>query len=130
MIQLCYISTARPQVDWDAVDEILAVSRRNNARANVTGLLLFNGKRFLQLLEGAPAQVEATYLRIARDDRHFAVVKLSERQIEEREFGGWDMAFERFPADRTRDAVSAKVAELTNAASPNVRALFTSYAAI
>lgn len=129
MIQLCYISTARPHVTWSSVDEILATSRRNNARDRVTGLLLFNGKRFLQMLEGAPPLVEAAYARIQKDDRHFAVVRLSERAIEEREFGGWDMAFERFAGER-RDAVSAKVAELTRTASPNVKALFTSYASI
>ena len=129
MIQLCYISTARPQVTWDTVDEILSTSRRNNARNRVTGLLLFNGKRFLQILEGAPPMVEAAYARILQDDRHFAVVKLSERDIEKREFGGWDMAFERFASER-RDAVSTKVAELTQTASPGIKALFTSYAAI
>lgn len=129
MIQLCYISTARPQVSWESVDEILSLSRRNNASARVTGLLLFNGKRFLQLLEGAPPLVEATYARILKDPRHFAVVKLSERTIGEREFGGWDMAFERFAAER-RDAISEKVAQLTQGASPTVKALFTSYAAI
>ena len=129
MIQICYISTARPHVSFDSVDEILAVSRRNNNRDRITGLLLFNGKRFLQLLEGAPPLVEAAYARIQRDGRHFAVVKLSERRIEEREFGGWDMAFERFAPDR-REAVTTKVAELTQLAAPSVKALFTSYAAI
>ncbi|NNM76300.1 BLUF domain-containing protein [Sphingomonas sp. ID1715] len=130
MIQLCYISTARPQVGWDGVDDILAVSRRNNGGARVSGLLLFNGKRFLQLLEGPAVQVEETYARILRDDRHFAIVKLSERQIDEREFGGWEMAFERFAAENRRDAIFGKVAELTRGASPSVKALFTSYAAI
>ena len=129
MIQLCYISTARPNVSWDAVDDILAVSRRNNARDRITGLLLFNGKRFLQMLEGAPPLIETAYTRILKDPRHFAVVKLSERQIDEREFGGWDMAFERFAGGR-RDEVGEKVAKLTQSASPNVKALFTSYAAI
>lgn len=130
MIQLCYISTARPHVGWDAVDDILAASRRNNATARVTGLLLFNGKRFLQLLEGAPAMVEETYARIQRDARHFAVVKLSERKIEEREFGAWEMAFERFQGDFGRQSVAAKVEQLTQSASPSVKALFNSYAAI
>ncbi len=129
MIQLCYISTARPGVGWDEVDDILAQSRRNNARHRVTGLLLFNGKRFLQILEGDATLVEAAYGRIIKDDRHRAIVKLSERAITEREFGGWDMAFERFAGER-RDAVSAKVSALTERASPNVRALFTSYAAV
>ena len=129
MIQLCYISTARPQVTWDTVDEILATSRRNNSAGRISGLLLFNGKRFLQLLEGAAPLIEATYARILKDPRHFAVVKLSERVIEEREFGGWDMAFERFAEER-RDVVSEKVTQLTRSASPSVQALFTSYAAI
>jgi hypothetical protein len=130
MIQLCYISTARPHVGWDAVDDILAASRRNNAPARVTGLLLFNGKRFLQLLEGAPAAVEETYARIQRDPRHFAVVKLSERTIDAREFGDWEMAFSRFQGEFSRQSIGAKVAELTRAASPGVQALFKSYAAI
>ncbi len=130
MIQLCYISTARPQVTWASVDEILAVSRRNNRCANVTGLLLFNGKRFLQLLEGPEQHVVATYQRIALDPRHFAVVKLSERMIDAREFGDWDMSFERFPSDENRVRIVEQVKELTRTASPNVKALFTSYAAI
>lgn len=130
MIQLCYISTARPNVDWDAVDDILAVSRRNNAAVRVSGLLLFNGKRFLQLLEGPQVAVEERYARILKDSRHFAVVKLSECTIDEREFGGWDMAFERFAAENGRVAVTDKVKELTQTASPSVRALFTSYAAM
>jgi len=130
MIQLCYISTARPHVGWDAVDDILAESRRNNSSARVTGLLLFNGKRFLQLLEGAPVQVEATYARILRDPRHFAVVKLSERTIDQREFGNWDMAFERFRGEFSAQSIAAKVTELTQTASPSVKALFKSYAAI
>jgi len=130
VIQLCYISTARPGVTLESVDDILAVSRRNNNRSRVTGLLLFNGKRFLQLLEGPAVLVEESYARILKDDRHFAIVKLSERSIEEREFGSWDMAFERFPSDTDRLAITDKVKELTQAASPSVRALFTSYASV
>lgn len=130
MIQLCYISTARPSVDWDVVDEVLSTSRRNNAARRISGLLLFNGMRFLQLLEGPAASVEEAYAKILKDDRHYAVVKLSERTIEEREFGGWEMAFERFAPEHGRIAMTDKVKELTQTASPSVRALFTSYASM
>ena len=130
MIQICYISTARPSVTPDEVERILAASRRNNRRDGVTGLLLFNGKRFLQLLEGPPESVATTYARISADPRHFAVVKLSERLIDEREFGRWEMAFQRFAGDAASGELGARVAELTSAASSNVKALFTSYAAL
>lgn len=130
MIQLCYISTARPSVTAAEVELILDVSRANNRRAGVTGLMLFNGKRFLQLLEGEPAAVLATYERIKRDPRHFALVKLSERSIGEREFGRWDMAFERLASEHAASGLGAQVAALTAQASANVKALFTSYAAM
>lgn len=130
MIQLCYISTMRSGVDAASVKEILSTSRRNNGRCRVTGLLLFNGKRFLQVLEGVPTEVETTYSRILKDPRHYAVVKLSERTIEEREFGSWDMDFERIEGPLGKEALIDRVKNLTVAASPNVKALFTSYASM
>lgn len=130
MIQLCYISTARPEVTSGSVVEILKISRRNNDKAHVTGLLLFNGKRFLQLLEGPAPAVAETFTRISLDPRHFAVVKLSERLIEDREFGAWSMSFERFDGDDSKVRVVEQMKDLTRTASPNVRALFTTYAAI
>jgi hypothetical protein len=130
MIQLCYISTARPAVTPEVVDRILGASRTNNKRVGVTGILLFNGKRFLQLLEGEAEAVTATYRRIARDPRHYAIVKLSEREIEDREFDVWDMAYQRFADAEPAARMNAQVATLTRLASPNVKALFTSYAAM
>ncbi|MEE2915447.1 MAG: BLUF domain-containing protein, partial [Pseudomonadota bacterium] len=68
--QLVYISSAIGRVDGDAV---LAVSRRNNARDGITGLLYADGRRFLQVLEGERAAVERAYQRIAADPRHRAL---------------------------------------------------------
>jgi hypothetical protein len=52
MIQLTYISSAVRGLDELAVNDILKASRNNNASVGVTGLLLYNGRRFLQVLEG------------------------------------------------------------------------------
>jgi len=92
MLQLVYISSARPGIAVEDVRNILSTSRARNAGDRVTGVLVFNGKRFLQALEGDPSAVEAAFTRIRADDRHRAVVKLSERQVEAREFGDWAMA--------------------------------------
>lgn len=89
--QLTYISTARPTLILADVEQILQTSRRNNERALVTGLLIFDGKRFLQALEGPLEAVEATFSRIALDQRHRALVRLSSRHSEVREFGNWSM---------------------------------------
>lgn len=127
MIQLSYISTARQPVEPGLVDAILAASRRNNPKAGLTGLLLFNGRRFLQVIEGEAEAVRTTYQRIAADPRHFAMVRLGEREIDSRDFGDWDMAYREIAAGGDLAALAEK---MTGSASATVRALFTSYAAI
>ena len=129
MYQLTYISTARPGLAEAEIDAILASSRKHNSRNGVTGILVYDGKRFLQALEGEQAAVEATYQRIRADPRHRAAVQLSLRGVEAREFGMWDMAAHRSRAkggDRgIIDDVDAMVASVPDA---NTRALFNSFA--
>lgn len=57
--------------------------------------------RFLQILEGERRLVEATFARISPDPRHFGVYRLMTRDIENRDFGAWDMAYREVnnPAD-------------------------------
>ena len=94
MHQLVYISTARKPMNEGEMQAVLAVSRANNARSGVTGLLVSGGTRFLQALEGPTPNVFATYERIQRDPRHFACVVLASRSVDARSFGEWSMAYE------------------------------------
>lgn len=128
MHQLVYISTATKVADLE-VDHILAQSRRNNRRDQITGLLLYNGQRFLQVLEGPEALVEITYERIRTDLRHRAPVLLSAKTVDERQFGQWDMASERTMAGGVdRKALIELVDRLVeNVTDANLRAQFTSY---
>ena len=119
MLQLVYISTAVGDAGGPG---ILAVSRRNNRRAGVSGLLYGDGKRFLQVLEGPAELVEATFERIKGDPRHRAPVVLSRREVDEREFGTWDMA-ERLPGE-DGDAFIARIHELIAGADASIRATF------
>ncbi|MFS0771559.1 BLUF domain-containing protein [Sphingomonas sp. 1P08PE] len=129
MQQLLYISSVHPgaAATIDAAG-ILHASRRNNARVGVTGLLFFDGKRFLQVLEGEPQAVEQTFARIQHDPRHRALVVLSHRTIETREFGEWAMAY-RQPGD-DGGAVVERLRELTVHAPPSVQATFASFAGV
>ena len=107
---------------------LLATSRRNNSRDGVTGLLFFNGKRFLQGIEGEAAAIERTFARIGRDERHHAMVALSDRTVTAREFGDWAMA--EGGMGGAAEATLEQVRRLTARAAPDVRALFESYAAL
>jgi hypothetical protein len=130
MLQLTYISTATTAVDQVQVDAILAASRRNNGADGITGLLLYDGQRFLQALEGPADAVNAAYTRIKADPRHRAVVMLSSRQVEARAFGEWAMAAERVTPGEARsmpEQVEALTAELEDR---TLQALFRSYAKV
>jgi hypothetical protein len=128
MLQIVYISTSRGEVTSAEVQRILATSRRNNTRDGITGLLFYDGKRFLQALEGEETKVEAAIARIRGDARHGAVVVLSRREVTQREFGDWAMASHGTPA--ANDAVLGRVAALTANAAPNVQATFNSFAQV
>jgi hypothetical protein len=88
--QYLYISTA-PTLPREQVDAILATSARNNPERGITGLLLFNGRNFLQLLEGEEGEVAGLMDRITADPRHSGVSVLDRRTIAERTCPDWAM---------------------------------------
>jgi hypothetical protein len=130
MLQLTYISTATANLSRIDVADILRASRNNNAPAGVTGLLLYDGCRFLQALEGEPGMVHATYQRIKADPRHRAVVLLSQREVADRSFGDWAMAAQQVAissGETVADLVDRMTEELADA---SMRELFRSYARV
>ncbi len=88
--QYLYISTA-PTLAREEVEAILATSARNNPARGITGLLLFNGRNFLQLLEGEEAEVAGLMERITADPRHAGVSVLDKRAIPARVCPDWAM---------------------------------------
>lgn len=129
--QLTYISSARPSLILADVEEILLASRRNNEHAGVTGLLVFDGKRFLQALEGPVEAVEEVFSRIAVDPRHRALVKLSSRGVDVREFGNWSMGSHLSgPVVGARDLLDHVDAMTDGLTDLNMRETFRGFARI
>ncbi|HYF65181.1 MAG TPA: BLUF domain-containing protein [Herpetosiphonaceae bacterium] len=93
MLRLVYISTARRAFEQSELLALLRNSQRNNARREITGILLYHHNQFFQVLEGPEEAVRAVYARIAEDPRHQTVTKLYEERPAERLFGDWTMGF-------------------------------------
>jgi Sensors of blue-light using FAD len=90
LIQLIYCS--RPFGFDDAfLNGILSDARRCNERDGITGALICRADAYLQLLEGPAAAVDATFARIAKDNRHLEVNLLSGVPITDRFFPDWAM---------------------------------------
>jgi hypothetical protein len=93
LIHHIYVSTARVQANAAMLADILAVSVRNNEPAGITGMLLYAGGTFMQVLEGEEEVVNATHHRIEGDSRHMGIIVLEHASIAARSFARWSMGY-------------------------------------
>lgn len=93
LYHLVYVSSATLPLSEAELLALLEVSRRNNARINVTGLLLYREGNFMQVLEGEESAVRDVQARISRDRRHEGLSTLLQGPIQVRAFSSWAMAF-------------------------------------
>ena len=95
--RLVYCSRANlggtPEQQRQDIAAILDAARRNNARFDITGALLFSRGFFAQTLEGPLPAIERIFERIQRDQRHRDVTILQIERSSRRVFGEWTMAF-------------------------------------
>ncbi|MEE4202419.1 MAG: BLUF domain-containing protein [Halieaceae bacterium] len=75
-----------------AVQDLIIQSRKDNADRGVTGILLFSGNHFAQVLEGSADTLVELYSHILSDQRHHSPYTLAFEPIAAREFGDWAMA--------------------------------------
>lgn len=97
IFRLCYLSTATRDMQREDLVDLLSVSRRKNEELGITGLLLYSGDQFIQLLEGEESAVRALYELIAKDERHRDVTLVYEEHAEARECPDWTMGFQALP---------------------------------
>lgn len=92
---LCYTSIAAHLMTHDELLALLEQSRINNAKRNVTGMLLYMDGCFFQVLEGERAIVDQLYAKIGNDKRHLSVMKLIEEPLQKRSFNKWTMGYQQ-----------------------------------
>lgn len=92
LVQLIYLSDLVDKNEAD-IAPILQSAVKHNSKNGITGMLLYSGGNFLQVLEGEKAAVDETYARICRDPRHRNAVLLVEEEVTERHFPNWQMGY-------------------------------------
>lgn len=84
---IIYRSHICDDVPVKTLEEMVATANLKNGEAGVTGILLFNGTHFFQLLEGPEEGVLPIYNHICEDSRHYNVVELMRDYAPSRRFG-------------------------------------------
>ncbi|HBR96888.1 MAG TPA: phosphonate transporter [Gammaproteobacteria bacterium] len=104
LVQCIYCSASTEEnLSDQALEDILEQSRRNNARADITGILLFDSGAFFQVLEGDSSAIDALYLKIKKDTRHDKVTRLIFEPIDERAFGEWSMGYPKITKEDLKE---------------------------
>ena len=88
---LTYTSVACPDLGPGDIRAIHQTARHLNALDGVTGLLVYNGRQFLQVIEGAESAIDDLLQRLQADPRHSGLTVEDQRVIEDREFRHWAM---------------------------------------
>jgi hypothetical protein len=91
--RLVYASFAPAPVSSRDLMAILEVARFRNRKDDLTGLLCYADRLFLQVIEGPPEAVCETFYRILRDTRHCRIRLLDFRHTPTRLFDDWTMGF-------------------------------------
>lgn len=91
MKRVLYFSTATAGLDEAEVDRIVEDAQARNAQIGVTGALGFNGRNFVQILEGDSANVDALIASISADPRHSGFKVIDEKEVDARAFADWNM---------------------------------------
>lgn len=103
LLSILYTSNARAPFGDDDLAALLAQSRASNAARDLTGMLLYRGGRFVQVLEGPEPAVRDLLAAIRQDSRHSDMRVLIEQPIAHREFREWTMGYQPI-AETTGDA--------------------------
>ena len=93
--RVIYVSE-KTDVSDSTLKDIIASSKKNNPKEDVTGCLLSGSNSFLQLLEGPAEFINTLYSKISLDNRHKRVTTLFDEKIDERLFLSWSMKLAPF----------------------------------
>lgn len=93
LVSVVYVSSAVNELTPEELVVMLPKIRRRNHERGITGLLLYRGGNFLQVIEGPPHAVDELLENLKKDRRHKGMIVMMRQPIQQREFGEWQMAF-------------------------------------
>lgn len=98
LFELSYNSNAVSGIKVEDLKSIVAISKENNKKDNITGALVYHDGIFFQLIEGYKSDILKLYEAIKKDPRHTNVQLIYTGHKTKRTFKNWSMAYVTNPA--------------------------------
>jgi len=90
---LIYVSKAEDDVEYDEILDILTHSWKYNHNSYISGMLLYDNRHFMQIIQGPILTIDKLYARIENDSRHTDIKLIGEELLHERDCSGWGIGF-------------------------------------
>lgn len=123
LYELIYSSNPVEPLGSAEIEALLEQARGRNRALNLTGILFYDDREFLQLIEGEQDAVEQVFASIKQDPRHCNITVFHTGTVAVRSFSTWLMAFERVAPETAleqwRDHVVGTAGDLLQGA-PNL----------
>jgi hypothetical protein len=91
MSQLIYASTLSGDVSFSEINQIQTLAQRKNHQFDISGLLVYGRRYFLQCIEGPEKDIKQLYSNIKKDPRHRELLLLETKEVTSRSFENWSM---------------------------------------
>ena len=106
LYEVLYVSTLAPDADIRVVGNIARQSRSANSALQISGLLIFDGSRFCQQIEGPQKEVLALLDRIRQDSRHINVNVVHHGPLAQRRFQRFSMGYTTLEDDEVLERLN------------------------
>jgi hypothetical protein len=113
---IAYASEAVLDLGPDGLEQLAQRSFVRNQLAGVTGLLLFDGRRFLQYIEGPDDGMAVIYSRITYSRQHTDLIELARGRVAQRRMPYWSMRLIPVEDTQLREAAFSDWTSLTRRA--------------
>lgn len=88
-----YLSRLSGNLGDTGLRDLLKQARENNGARAITGALLFDGERFIQLVEGPTAAIDVLARCLRDDSRHHGFTVLGEGPVAARRHRRWTAGY-------------------------------------
>ncbi len=89
---VCYVSNISKGNSIE-LDQLFKLTKENNIKLDITGVLIYKNGNFLQIIEGEDNKVYSLYDKICIDKRHHHIIKVLDINIPGRIFEDYETGF-------------------------------------
>jgi hypothetical protein len=118
---IIYFSQSTKFFEESSLPILLEQWRLDNAKVNITGILLYVQGSIMQVLEGESQAIETLFDRIQTDRRHTDVTRVMNRPIAQRLFPDWTMGYETVTRWQMEDIKATVVLDKDRSASVTIQ---------